>query len=86
MFVSDPQDQAESFDEDAIGSSDPLLSDEVEVDYPPDKPHGVPFADSDVTDESFAEREEQQEPEVGEPSESGDTRSSVDPSEDAEPE
>jgi hypothetical protein len=86
MFMSDPQDQAESFDEDAIGSSDPLLSDEVEVDYPPDKPHGVPFADSDVTDESFAEREEQQEPEVWEPSASGAATSSFDPPEDAEPE
>jgi hypothetical protein len=31
MFVSDPQDQAESLDEDAIGSADPLLSDEPEV-------------------------------------------------------
>ena len=71
MCVSDPQDHAESFDEDAIGSTDRLLSDEAEVDYPPERPHGVPFADSDVTDESFAERDEQQEPEIWEPSYKG---------------
>lgn len=71
MCVSDPQDHAESFDEDAIGSTDRLLSDEAEVDYPPERPHGVPFADSDVTDESFAERDEQQEPEIWEPSDKG---------------
>ena len=71
MCMSDPQDHAESFDEDAIGSTDPLLSDEAEVEYPPERPHGVPFADSDITDESFAERDEQQEPEVWEPSDSG---------------
>jgi hypothetical protein len=47
------------------------LSDEAEVDYPPERPHGVPFADSDVTDESFAERDAQQEPEVWKPSDSG---------------
>jgi hypothetical protein len=31
--VSDPQDHAESFDEDAIGSSERRLSDAAEVDY-----------------------------------------------------
>lgn len=71
MCMSDPQDHAESFDEDAIGSTEPLLSDEAEVDFPPDRSHGVPFADSDITDESFAERDAQQEPEVSEPSASG---------------
>jgi len=58
MCMSDPQDHAESFDEDAIGSTERLLSDEAEVEYPPEKLHGFPFADSDVTDESFAKRDE----------------------------
>lgn len=71
MCVSDPQDHAESFDEDAIGSTERLLSDEAEVDYPPDRSQGGPFADSDITDESFAERDAQQEPEIWEPSDSG---------------
>ncbi len=54
--MSDAQDSAESFDEDVTGVDDPVLSDEVEVDYPPDSLQGVPYADADVTDESFAER------------------------------
>ena len=54
MCVSDLQGHAESFDEDAIGSTDRLLSDEAEIDCPPDSSHGVPVADSDVIDESFA--------------------------------
>jgi hypothetical protein len=81
MYMSDPQDQAESFDEDAIGSTDRLLSDEAEVDYPPHSAHGVPFADSDVTDESFAERDEQQEPEIWERSDKGVKASTNDPEE-----
>ena len=64
--MSDPQDQAEGLDDDAIGTADPILSEDIDVDYPPDRPHGVQFADADVTDESFAEREEQLEPEVWE--------------------
>ena len=65
--MSDPQDHAEGFDEDGIGSTGRLLSDGTEVDFPPEMPHGVPFADSDVTDESFTERDEQHEPERWEP-------------------
>jgi hypothetical protein len=38
-------------------------SDEVLADYPPDHLAGVPFADADVTDESFDERTAQEEPE-----------------------
>lgn len=57
-----------SCDEDAVGAAERLLSDEAEVDYPPERPYGVPFADSDVTDESFTERDEQQEPQIWEPS------------------
>jgi hypothetical protein len=84
MCVSDPQDHAENFDDEAIGSTERLLSDEAEVEYPPERPHGFPFADSDVTDESFAEREEQQEPEISEPSDNdveGSTEDSPEPDE-----
>jgi hypothetical protein len=63
----DPQDQAESVDEDLIGGSEnAVTSDEVEVDFPPDRPQGVLFADADVTDESLADRLLQEEPEVWE--------------------
>ena len=68
MCVSDPQDHAESFDLEAIGSTRRLLSDEAEVDDPPERPRGVLFADSD---ESFAERDEQQQPDISEPSDKG---------------
>jgi hypothetical protein len=34
----------------------PVTSDEVRPDYPPDHLAGVPFADADVTDESFEVR------------------------------
>ena len=81
MCMSGPQDHAESFDEDAIGSTERLLSDEAEIDYPPERLHSVPFADSDVTDESFAERDEQQEPEIWEPSRKGVEGSTDDPRE-----
>ncbi|MCU1394415.1 MAG: hypothetical protein JWM34_2843 [Ilumatobacteraceae bacterium] len=68
--MSDAQDQAEDFDEDAIGTDDAVTSDEAEVDadaeWPPSRPHGIQFADADVTDESFAERTAQEEPEVWE--------------------
>lgn len=60
----DPQDQAESLDDDMIGGDDPVTSDQVEVEFPPDRPHGIQFADADVTDESFEERSEQEVPEV----------------------
>lgn len=71
MRVSDLQGHAESIDEEAIGSTDRFLSDETQVDCPPDSSHGVPLADSDVTDESFADRDEQQELEVLEPPDNG---------------
>lgn len=61
----DPQDQAESFDEDAIGGDEnAVTSDEVEAEFPPDRPQGIPFADADVTDESVADRALREEPEV----------------------
>ena len=60
----DSQDRAESFDEDMIGGDSPVTSDQIEVDFPPERPHGIQFADSDVTDESFAERSAQEQPEV----------------------
>lgn len=60
----DSQDRAESLDEDMIGGDSAVTSDQVEVDFPPERPHGIQFADADVTDESFAERSVQEEPEV----------------------
>ena len=61
----DPQDQAERVDEDIVGGEGAAVtSDEVEVDFPPDRPQGVLFADADVTDESVADRVLQEEPEV----------------------
>lgn len=64
--MSDEQDRAEDVDEEMTGLDDPVTSDEVEVEYPPDRLQGVPYADADVTDESFAERTAQEEPEVWE--------------------
>lgn len=65
-MTSDNQDTAETLDDDMIGTGDAVTSDEIEVDFPPEHPVGLPFADSDVTDESFAERSLQEEPEVSE--------------------
>ena len=62
---NDSQDEAESFDEDMLGS-DAVSSDQEEIEFPPDRLHGVQFADADVTDESFAERTLQEEPELTE--------------------
>jgi hypothetical protein len=61
----DEQDGAEAFDEDVLGD-DPVTSDEVgdAGEWPPSRPHGLQFADADVTDESFAERTLQEEPEI----------------------
>jgi hypothetical protein len=64
MSDFDEQEVAEQFDEDVTGLDDPVTSDEVAADdYPPDRLHGVPFADADVTDESFEDRTAQEEPE-----------------------
>jgi hypothetical protein len=60
--VSDEQSGAEQLDEEVTGLNDPVTSDEVLADYPPDHLEGVPFADADVTDESFEERSAQEEP------------------------
>ena len=64
--MSDDQDRAEDLDEDMIGTDAAVTSDQAEVEYPPERPHGIQFADADVTDESFAERSLQEEPEVWE--------------------
>ncbi len=65
--MSDSQDAqwgAEQFDEEVTGLDDPVTSDEVHIDhYPADHFEGVQFADADVTDESFADRFAQEEPE-----------------------
>jgi hypothetical protein len=64
--MSDPTDDqsgAEQLDEEATGLDDPVTSDEVRPDYPPDHLSGVPFADADVTDESFEDRLAQEQPE-----------------------
>jgi hypothetical protein len=61
--VNDDQSGAEQLDEEVTGLDDPVTSDEVSVDYPPDHLEGVPFTDADVTDESFEERTAQEQPE-----------------------
>src|SRR3954471_16286161 len=62
--MSAEQDVAESVDEEMVGT-DAVTSDEVGAfDDAPDRPVGLPFADADVTDESFAERTGREEPEV----------------------
>ncbi len=58
----DDQFGAEQLDEDVTGLDDPTTSDEVRQDYPPDHLAGVPFADADVTDESFDDRSAQEQP------------------------
>jgi len=62
----DEQSTAEQLDDEVTGRDEPVTSDEVRVDYPPDHLSGVPFADSDITDESLEERVAQEEPEVWE--------------------
>jgi hypothetical protein len=62
----DPQDRAEALDEDVVGRSDRILSDEDRPAYPPDELRGEPFADADVTDESLADRARQEQPEAWE--------------------
>jgi len=59
----DEQSGAEQFDEEVTGLERPVTSDEVRPDYPPDHLEGVPFADTDVTDESFEDRLAQEQPE-----------------------
>lgn len=61
--ASDDQSGAEQLDEDVTGLDDPVTSDEVVPDFPPDHLEGVPFADADVTDESFEDRLAQEQPE-----------------------
>lgn len=64
MRDEDPQGIAETVDEDVVGGGGRVTSDEAGVDFPPDRPHGVPFGDADVTDESLADRVRQEEPEL----------------------
>ena len=64
--MSDPNDSqsgAEQLDEEVTGLDEPVTGDEARADYPPDHLEGVPFADADVTDESFEDRLAQEEPE-----------------------
>jgi hypothetical protein len=62
--MSDEQDAAESVDEEMVGA-DAVTSDEVGAfDDAPDSPVGLPFANADVTDESFAERAAREIPDV----------------------
>jgi hypothetical protein len=61
----DGQFRAEQLDEDITGLDLPVTSDEVRVEYPPDHLEGVPFADADVSDESFADRFGREEPDIG---------------------
>ncbi len=62
--MGDEQDVAESVDEEVLGT-DAVTNDEVGAfDDAPDRPVGLPFADADVTDESFAQRTAREEPEL----------------------
>jgi len=62
--MTDEQDMAESVDEEVVGT-DPVSSDEVgSFDDSPDLPVGLPFADADVTDESFADRADREIPDL----------------------
>ena len=62
VAMGDEQDVAESVDEEMVGA-DAVTSDEVGAfDDAPDRPVGLPFADADVTDESFAERRRERPP------------------------
>jgi hypothetical protein len=66
--MGDEQDAAESVDEEMVGT-DAVTSDEVGAfDDAPDHPVGLPFADADVTDESFAERTAREIPDVADDS------------------
>ena len=59
----DDQAGAEQLDDDVTGGGGLVNSDESRVDFPPERLHGVPFADADVTDESLEDRLAQEEPE-----------------------
>lgn len=62
--MTDEQDGAESVDEEMVGT-DAVTSDEMGTfGDAPERPVGLPFADADVTDESFAERSARVNPEV----------------------
>jgi hypothetical protein len=62
--MGDEQDNAESVDEEMVGT-DAVTSDEMGAfDAAPDLPVGLPFADADVTDESLAERVAREVPEL----------------------
>ena len=60
--IHDEQSSAEQLDDEVTGLDEPVTSDEVLADYPPDHLEGVPFADADVTDESFEDRLAQEVP------------------------
>jgi hypothetical protein len=60
---TDEQDQAEATDDEMIDDDNPANAHEA-IQFPPDQPHALPFADADVTDESFEERTNQLTPEV----------------------
>lgn len=62
--MSDDQDRAEELDEDVVIGDDEVWEGDEEEEYPPDHLSGVPFADSDVTNESLADRLAQMEPEA----------------------
>jgi hypothetical protein len=67
VFVTqDEQDNAEAFDEEMIDGDENPTSEHEIVQFPAERLRGVPFADSDVTDESVVDRHEQEVPEVAE--------------------
>jgi hypothetical protein len=61
----DEQDEAEATDDEMIDGDDPASAHEA-IQFPPDHPRALPFADADITDESFGERTDQLLPEVSE--------------------
>src|SRR3954465_13608063 len=62
--MSDEQDKAGSGDEGVLGTDAMASDEEGAFDDAPDRPVGLPFADADVTDESFAERTAREDIEV----------------------
>jgi hypothetical protein len=62
--MSDEQDVAESVDEEMVGADAVTSDEEGAFGDAPDRPVGLPFADADVTDESFAERAARELPDV----------------------
>ena len=62
--MNDEQDVAESVDEEMVGTDAVTSGEGGAFDDAPDHPVGLPFADTDTTDESLAERASRDVPEI----------------------